>query len=108
MVDAGNSYFENNYDDCIRKIITSVENTFDKCRVKKNGEGFPDTLNRVLARNFIGTEAVRKNIAFIYRIRNKIVHDKLRIKYDQGWFCDRAMRTLFLFPSIYGEIPWYG
>ena len=28
LIDAGNLYFNGNYDDCIRKIVTSVENSF--------------------------------------------------------------------------------
>ena len=39
-------------------------------------------------------EILRENILFIYKIRNLIVHDKLRLKLDNLMFCKKAIGTL--------------
>lgn len=114
LIDAMSSYFQYNLDDCIRKVITSLENCFlhyeltlpprskqewlkklifgKEYKIKK-------LINFYITENYYGyierdLQKLRKNILFIYKLRNLIVHDKLRIHPSQTTICKKAIGTL--------------
>jgi len=102
LIDAGNLYFNGNYDDCIRKIITSVENSFRFYNLKGKRKSLffhNNKFNNIIKNNISGKDISQKviasNLIFIYKIRCKIVHDKFRIKYNNGWICKKGIGTLF-------------
>jgi len=99
LIEATTFYFYYNLDDCVRKIISSVENYFSLRNVK--GTSFKDKLS-----NSLKTENHKKswepyltifysNLMFVYRIRNKIVHDKFRMDFNDKWLCKKGIGTLF-------------
>lgn len=113
LLDAMTNYFNYNTDDCIRKIITSLENCFIhyKMSVPKNrlsallpfifkkSKKFKKIINcYVTTENYpFASKHVamfRKNIMFIYHLRNLIVHDKLRIDSENRDICKKAIGTL--------------
>jgi hypothetical protein len=113
-IDSWNDYFKGDFDNCIRKLITSVENFFDfkKLNVKKkhpwwhlyarltaHKPSFKDILNNLRKKSrFIGHEVVSMNLLFLYRVRNSITHGSLRIHQENGWwFCGKALETVQYF-----------
>lgn len=112
LIDAMTEYFYFNLDECIRKVITSLENYFIHYNLKtpkKQGfwsklfgirkSKFKKLVNEYITEKFYGfkdrdLEVLRNNILFIYEIRNLIVHDKLRLKLDNLIFCKKAIGTL--------------
>ncbi len=102
LIDAGNLYFNGNYDDCIRKVITSIENSFRFYNLKGKRKSLffrNNKFNNIIKNNIngkdIGQKVIASNLIFIYKIRCKIVHDKFRIKYNNGWICKKGIGTLF-------------
>ena len=100
LIDAMTSYLFNNYDDCIRKLITSIENFFitpgcinGQFNVKLakllSDEHYPNAWSKYL-------KILNSNMKFIYSTRNKILHDKLRAKFDDSWqdVCHHGIATL--------------
>lgn len=110
-IDAWNDYFRGDYDNCIRRLITSVENAFgfyglnqkkkypwwrfiSRLRAKKS------TFKQIILdlrrkSKFIGHEVVSENLLFMYRVRNKITHGSLRIHQENGWwFCGKGLETV--------------
>lgn len=108
FIDAGNAYLEGNYDDSIRKVITSVENAFDFFKLKAAPSKYPkfisyflprvSTFREIILNNIDGQGIARKtisnNLIFLYSLRNKIVHNKFRIRPENGWVCKKAIGTL--------------
>jgi len=109
-IDACSSYFRNDYDDCIRRIITSAENFFTArswtskresvlCRIirilKMRKRPNPNSFRRVLADNLqlhlVSGEVINENMAHIYSVRNKIVHDGFRMSTSSGMFCSKLL-----------------
>ena len=96
FVDAIHSYFRSDFDDCIRRVVTSVETFFAyrgwkaACR--------PSTFKRVLDNNVekdsLGGQVVTENLKYVYKIRNRIVHGGFRMSRESGMFCDKAIATL--------------
>lgn len=114
LIDAMTAYYEYDLDECLRKIITSLENCFSHYSLSvpstsiwerarkmfwgKRGK-FKRLINTYLvARNYPFPERdlliVRANIKFIYHLRNLIVHDKLRVNPSQTTLCRKAIATL--------------
>ena len=102
MFGAINHYFDKNFDDCIRNLITSVENFFRKKRLagkrrflffRRNT--FLSILRQNLPGSSIGPEVVRENLIFLYKVRNKIVHNDFRIKNTNGWGAKKGIGTVF-------------
>ena len=88
------------YEGCIRKIITSIENYFIKSKI--SGKNFGIKLNK--AKEKIKDDYVKdiiyNNIKYIYLLRNKIVHDTLRINHykpEWQWLCHKGIGTLQYF-----------
>lgn len=109
FIDAGNAYLEGNYDDCIRKSITSVENAFHKYNLKSNPpigwkrffsmilpkkRKFDQIVKNIIYADSLGRKVIAENLLFLYKLRNKIVHDKFRIRSENGWIGRKAIGTL--------------
>lgn len=98
-VDALHSYFKNDYDDCIRRVITSVENLI-KVQKLKDDQGtkeFADILRSNLDANIFSSKVILDNLLIVYKLRNKIVHDRVRVKTSNGQICRKALGTLNYF-----------
>lgn len=98
-IDAMHSYFKNDYDDCIRRIITSVNNVINTRKLKAVGgeTEFANILRSNLDANIYSNSVILENLLFIYKLRNKIVHDRFRMKTSDGWICRKALGTLNYF-----------
>lgn len=113
-VDAWNDYFRGDFDNCTRRLITSVENfsTFKNLDVQKTSpwwniltyfipqkRSFKSTLNNLRKRSrSMGHKVVFDNLLFLYRVRNSITHGSLRIHQENGWwFCGKALETVQYF-----------
>lgn len=111
LIDAMTEYFYYNPDECIRKIITSLENYFIHYNLKSNKKRFSlnifkkdikfkRLINKYIVKEYYAYKErdliiLRKNILYIYYIRNLIVHDKLRLNLENLMFCKKAIGTLF-------------
>jgi hypothetical protein len=112
LLNAINHYFDKNFDDCIRNLVTSVEN-FVRTRGLRGKSrflffrrnSFVSVLKNNLAGPYIGNEVVRENMIFIYRIRNKIVHNDFRIKNSNGWGCVKGIGTVTYLFRLLGKDP---
>jgi len=106
-IDAMEMYIKYDFDGCIRKIITSLENCFSYYKLKVSKISFlqilPYKLDKLiyprgriprLIKRYIVQSIVQKNILFIYKLRNKIIHEGFSLKYDQGWICKKAISTM--------------
>jgi len=110
MIDAMTEYFNFNLDECIRKIITSLENYFSHYNLKtkksflskmfsKKQSKVKNLINKYVNEEYYhykerDLKILRENILYIYSKRNEIVHDKLRINLDNQFFCKKAIGTL--------------
>ena len=112
LIDAMTEYFYFNLDECVRKVITSLENYFIYYNLKAPTDAgfwlrffgirkskFKKLVNEYIAEKYYGfkdrdLKILRENILFVYQIRNLIVHDKLRLKLDNLMFCKKAIGTL--------------
>lgn len=118
FIDAGNAYLSGNYDDCIRKAITSVENAFSHYGLKPKSvskwQRIIDKLfdrkykfNRIVTDNIyaenLGNKMVSSNLRFLYKLRNKIVHEKFRIRPENGWIAKKAIGTLHYLYQFLGR-----
>ncbi len=120
FIDACNSFFRNDYDDCIRRLITSAENFFvamkwvgrqETCRdiawrvVRRRIRPNPKSFRRILAHNLprgrVSEEVVHDNMEFIYTVRNRIVHDGFRMSTSCALFCSKSIGTLSYLLSWY-------
>ncbi len=104
LIDACGAFLLDNLDECIKRIITSVENFFR--RLKLQGAKFPDGSYqhgfKAIVRNNLRADdyyekILRDNLLFIYKLRNKMVHDKFHLKFRHKWICNKALGTLFYF-----------
>jgi hypothetical protein len=116
FIDSINSYFRNDYDDCIRRVVTSAENFFQSrgWKVKLNPDGVRQrilqlfgvkietrrtTFRRLLFDNVdtgrLSGEVINGNMQYIYTLRNKIVHSELRMGVSSGLFCVKSIATLY-------------
>lgn len=89
-IDAMEMYLKYNFDECIRKIITSLETCFlyYKLKISKN-----DPMIQLIEK-YITQPIIKENIIFIYNLRNKIVHEGFSLKSDQKWICKKAIGTM--------------
>lgn len=122
FIDAITSYLYNNLDDSIRKIITSLEDAFNEYNIPKEENNkilyFRDRLNRFVDESNYKQwknqhlKILKSNMNFIYTLRNKIVHENLRIDYSDFWFeiAIKGIKTLrYIYTSniIEGELIDY-
>lgn len=111
LIDAMTEYIYYNLDECVRKIITSLDNYFIYYDLKINDDGnflnklfknnrkFKKFINKYIKEEYYAykerdLKVLRENILFIYSIRCSIVHDKLRLKLDNMMLCKKAIGTL--------------
>jgi hypothetical protein len=115
FIDAINSYFTYDFDDCIRRVVTSAENLFEARawkakpaprlfwrkllrRLGLNVKERPNTFRRVLSDNIninrLSGQVINENMQFIYTVRNKIVHSGFRMSTSSTLFCSKAIGTL--------------
>lgn len=96
-LDSTTHYLTYNLDECVRKTITSLENYFLRNNIKGR---FKERLNKCLIpsnypQNWSAyLKILEDNISLIYLIRNKIVHDKLRLGFSDRWLCKKGIGTL--------------
>lgn len=112
-IDAMTSFLFNNYDDCVRKMITSLENFFLQNGFGKN---FVMNLKKLTSGDYspagwkIYMPILYDNMLFIFKIRNKMIHENLRVNYDAFWFevCGKAIDTLqYLYQNLFNkDIGW--
>jgi hypothetical protein len=106
-IDAMEMYIKYDFDECIRKIITSLEGCFRyyKLKVTKNWiiRIFPSVFDHLmypkgriikLITKYITQPVIQRNMIFIYNLRNKIVHEGFSLKPEQGWICKKAIGTM--------------
>ncbi|HEY4518709.1 MAG TPA: hypothetical protein VJG48_03780 [Candidatus Paceibacterota bacterium] len=112
LIDAMTEYFYFNLDECIRKVITSVENYFLYYNLEPKTQPPPKSKFIRQVSDYITEDLyqykerdlriIRENILFIYELRNKIVHDKLRLNTDNTMICKKAIGTLsYIYQSKY-------
>lgn len=123
-IDACSSYFVGNYDECIRKVVTSIENLIREKRWKLpertllnrmkdiffmrkpfNRNSFRKIIDRYIPLGTYQADTVNFNIQHIYSVRNKIVHDSFRVPVGADMFCDKAISTLYYFLSFSSGDP---
>lgn len=116
FIDAINSYLGGNYDDCIRKAMTSVENAFRKYNFHSRRVNYRLPLsflfkkkkfieiieNKILSED-IARKTIAGNLIFFYKLRNKIVHHKFRIRPENGWVAKKAIGTLVYLYQLLGR-----
>jgi hypothetical protein len=114
-IDAMQSYFRGEYDDCVRRIVTSAENFFRAkewdastrkesllhCitrrlarKPKPNARGFGQIVRTRIDASAISGQVIRENIFFIYRVRNRIVHNGFRMSTKSDRFCSKSIATV--------------
>lgn len=112
LIDAMTEYFYYNLDECVRKVITSLENFFLYYKLEPTSPPPPKSkfirqVNDFVVENLYpykerDLKIVRENILFIYQLRNKIVHDELRLSPEKTMVCKKAIGTLlYIYQSKY-------
>ena len=115
-IDACTLFFVGNYDECIRKVITSVENFIKERnwaikrksktqriieillnKKSKDTNSFRAIINHYVALDTDQGNTVNYNLLTVYRVRNRIVHDGFRVSGAGTMFCDKAVSTLYYF-----------
>lgn len=113
-IDACSDFFRGDYDNCVKRMITSVENALSAYKLQKKKKKYPwwkfimrfntqDSFTESIrslwpGSKFLGHQVVSSNLLFLYKIRNKITHGSLRIHQENGWwFCGRGLQTLQYF-----------
>ena len=90
------SYLRNDFDDCIRRLITSAENFFSlrKWTSRSGSNSFRRILEDNVDLKSLPGQVVSGNLRFVYKIRNRIVHQGFRMNTNSGVFCDKAIASL--------------
>jgi hypothetical protein len=92
-IDAIHAFMKNDFDDCVRRIITSVENFF----AIKGWTATPHTFRNIVATNVVAPphdQVIVDNLRFVYHVRNRIVHSGFRISTRGRDFCHKALDSL--------------
>lgn len=98
LIDSTTSYYTFSLDDCIRRIITSLENFYHHFNLKGT---FRKKLKLCLDKKYFlpqwgkYLDMLYENMIYIYSLRNCIVHDNFRIHYNHRWICKKGIGTLF-------------
>jgi hypothetical protein len=113
LIDAMGSYFRGEFDDCVRRLITSTENlieingwnvqTIPNCWIRnilrlkprRARFSFRQSLKRNLKLTMISGEVIYENMCTIYSTRNKIVHAGFRMSTSSALFCSKAIGTVY-------------
>jgi len=107
FIDAIHAYLKNDFDDCIRRLVTSLE-TFFSHRQWKATAG-PSTFKRILDGNIktgvLAGQVIIQNLKFVYQVRNKIAHRGFRMSPSSRLFCDKAIATVkYLIQRYSGDL----
>jgi len=99
FIEAITCYFGYDINEGIRKIITSLENYWISYNLKKKNKSFKELVDLyIVEENYAYKEhnlkIIRKNIKYIYDIRNSIVHNKLRLKANDIYLLKIAIGSL--------------
>ena len=106
LIDAMTSYLYHDYDECIRKIITSLDNALNYYKTKERIIKEKKKKNEKLYFKKIMDEIVKRpelnyNIKKIYDTRNKIVHEKIRLNQNDDMLCKKGIGTLLYIYKMY-------
>ena len=111
-IDAWNDFFRYDYDNCVKKLITSIENAFLFYKVRgttkypwwnimkyRRRSGFRDKIESLLCKNdLLSHKVLKENLIFLYKVRNRVTHESLRVNRQDGWwFCGKGLETLQYF-----------
>lgn len=119
-IDAWNDFFRGDYDSCVRRMVTSVENALSFYELHKKEQvpwwnipawfrrksSFRGSVNSLFkGSDYLGHKVVRENLLFFYNVRNKITHEALRIHPENGWwFCLKGLKTVqYLYQFLDGK-----
>lgn len=114
FIDSINSYFTSDFDDCIRRVVTSAENFFEArawrskppdsllqkllrlvgLKMKERPTTFRRLLSDNINKNRLSGQVINENMQFIYTVRNKIVHSGFRMSTSSEMFCSKAIGTM--------------
>ena len=123
-IDAVHAFVRNDFDDCIRRIITATEDFFALKNWKavqprqprtsnlwrrilatvkrffrpRSGDVVPNSFKNILVGNLrtdrIAGQVILENLLFVYHIRNRIVHAGFRLSTHSVRFCRKSLATL--------------
>jgi hypothetical protein len=115
FIDSINSYFRSDFDDCIRRVVTSAETLFQarswrskappdtllqkllrflRLKVRERPNTFRRVLSDNIEKNRLSGQVINENMQFIYTVRNRIVHGGFRMSTSSELFCAKAIATL--------------
>ena len=96
FVDAIHSYLRNDFDGCIRRLVTSVETFFShrQWRATEGSSTFTRILGDNVRTNTLAGQVIVENLKIIYKVRNRIVHGGFRMSPSSDLFCDKAIATV--------------
>jgi hypothetical protein len=92
-IDAIHAFMKNDFDDCVRRVITSAENFF----AHKGWTATPPSFRNILETNVVAPphdQVIGDNLRFVYDVRNRIVHSGFRISTRGRDFCHKALDSL--------------
>ena len=106
LIEAMTSYIYYDYDETIRKIITSLDNALKHYQIKdKIRQKYPDDQKKLKFKNMMDEVVTRPELNFnikkIYDIRNGIVHDKIRLNSKHETLLKKSIGTLLYIYKIY-------
>jgi hypothetical protein len=123
LIDAMGLYFRGEFDDCIRRLITSAENlsrtngwmtksipngywrTLFCLKPRTKPVSFRNALRENLKLAQLSGEVINENMQIMYSIRNKIVHGGFRMSSSSEVFCSKAIATVkYLIQRYSGDL----
>ncbi len=125
-IDSIDAFFRNEYDDCVRRVITSTENFIEAkkwkvkptlwsnmvnfirkvlCLRRRSSRSFRRILNENLDSSLISDRVMNENLQYVYTIRNKIVHNGYRMEITSGLFCDKSICSMYYLISRHSGDP---
>jgi hypothetical protein len=85
FLDAMAAFLYMNLEDCVRRLITSLENYFLWSKRKGKFNAKLDALMADCRLEVKYKKIVQDNIRLLYQARNQIIHDRMRASYDGNW-----------------------
>jgi len=89
FIDSMTAFLNNNFEDCIRLLITSLENyppfREKSGKFKRKLETLCNEINVDRKGCTTNRQIINANAWFLYQTRNNIVHDKLKVDFDCSW-----------------------
>ena len=114
LIDAMHAFLRNEYDECVRRLITSAEDFFRargwnlsprvglvnrilvalRLRSRRKRISFRQSLTSNLEASSIPGSTLVPNLLTVYEVRNRIVHGGIRLHSSAKLFCHKAVSTL--------------